>query len=299
MEAALRAAPVVSTQEQTLTWVSVGEALPRSGHYVLAAYENRADKTRVVRAMYVGYRSMACECEDADDCGCEAGDEEFIRWWPEGWHEIADNAENCSYISDTVTHWMPLPTHPSKLPAPVAESPTTNSTDSQQEANCAWCGNGRILHGPRELCPGEDFNDQYATRFTTDNEAVARIKARDSQQVAAPQSVEPDAWAGEKALVLSRVDELVERIGRLGEAVNDRRELTLIIEYLNTVRSPVPAESIPTAVAPTLEQVVGEIADVRKQLFALPFAADVAIDRIEKRICELYKGKLYERSEQP
>ena len=54
----------------------------------------------------VGYCNEECACEY-----CEEDDEYYLE---EGWYEVIKNWDdyNSIVISDTVTHWMPLPMPP-------------------------------------------------------------------------------------------------------------------------------------------------------------------------------------------
>jgi hypothetical protein len=94
-------------------WIPVSEGLPRSGIPVLAAYLNVLGKARVVRAEYAPPKTLPL-AEDCDDEGGEYDEETDTYYCSPGWYESNDNEEVHWRITDEVTHWQPLPAHPSK-----------------------------------------------------------------------------------------------------------------------------------------------------------------------------------------
>ena len=97
-------------------WISVGERLPESGvHCLLCCDIKRIDGTH---RQYVcdGYHAERWkeECSYCDDCAVEYNEEDDEYYLCEGWYEVIKNWDDYSSIaiSDTVTHWMPLPELP-------------------------------------------------------------------------------------------------------------------------------------------------------------------------------------------
>ena len=91
-------------------WINVKVDMPKSGQTVLAFYKNSLKKGRTIRAQYVEKFSME-DTGDSDYFG-EYDEETDTSYWLEGWYERNDNDENRWCVSDTVTHWMPLPEPP-------------------------------------------------------------------------------------------------------------------------------------------------------------------------------------------
>ena len=95
-------------------WQHVGNDLndlPKSGVTVLACYTNSFGKIRRIRAKWVAAKSS--ESHSDSDWG-EYDEASDTYYDPEGWYEQIDNAVDYSamFVSDTVTHWMPLPSPP-------------------------------------------------------------------------------------------------------------------------------------------------------------------------------------------
>ena len=114
---ALRAALAQQGQEQEpVAWISVTDALPKSGVTVLACYRNRLGKLRRIRAHWIAAKTVEANTEDWDQCSeyDEATDTYYVT---EGWFECIDNWGDYSAVAvgeGDVTHWMPLPEAPRK-----------------------------------------------------------------------------------------------------------------------------------------------------------------------------------------
>lgn len=91
-------------------WIAVTpETMPKPGNYVLAHFLNAHSKPRVVRAMYATEKVLHASEDAPEDCF----DEESGEYWaPPGWYEVNDNDETIWLITETVTHWCPLPAPP-------------------------------------------------------------------------------------------------------------------------------------------------------------------------------------------
>lgn len=87
-------------------WIAVTpETMPKEGQNVLVCYLSRYNgKPHVIRAMWA--TSEMQDSWDWEDWEPDDGDRR------DGWFETADNADECWRISETVTHWCPLPSPP-------------------------------------------------------------------------------------------------------------------------------------------------------------------------------------------
>jgi hypothetical protein len=114
-EIAVRAALAHQEQEQEpVAWVSVTQAMPKSGVKVLACYRNKLGKLRRIRAHWIAAKTVEASSEDWDQCSeyDEATDTYYVT---EGWYECIDNWGDYSAVAVSegdVTHWMALPEAP-------------------------------------------------------------------------------------------------------------------------------------------------------------------------------------------
>ena len=97
-------------------WIPVTERLPESGVHILAAVRMDGlfcNGSYVCDAFYAAkYTQSVSYCNEECACVyCEEDDEYYLE---EGWYEVIKNWDdyNSIVISDTVTHWMPLPQPP-------------------------------------------------------------------------------------------------------------------------------------------------------------------------------------------
>lgn len=111
--AALRAPAAPANQ-----WTACGVEMPASGRTVLAHYVNALGNYRIVRAEWVPARSLEASGDEAEGFAVydEATDTEYC---PEGWYEAGDAFDEAPRITETVTHWMPLPAPPSATSQPA------------------------------------------------------------------------------------------------------------------------------------------------------------------------------------
>ena len=114
----LRAA-LAQQEQEPVAWISVTDALPKSGATVLACYRNRLGKLRRIRAHWIAAKTAEANSEDWDQCSeyDEATDTYYVT---EGWYECIDNWVDYSAVAVSegeVTHWMPLPEAPQEVAA--------------------------------------------------------------------------------------------------------------------------------------------------------------------------------------
>ena len=98
-------------------WISVDERLPESGvHCLIGCTVKRFDGThrQYVCDGYYAERFKNLAYGVDDDCISEYNEENDEFYISEGWYEIINNWDDYGFvaISDTVTHWMPLPEPP-------------------------------------------------------------------------------------------------------------------------------------------------------------------------------------------
>ena len=108
-----------AVQQAPVAWISVTDALPKSGVTVLACYRNRLGKLRRIRAHWIAAKTAEANSEDWDQCSeyDEATDTYYVT---EGWYERIDNWGDYSAVAVSegdVTHWMPLPEAPQEVAA--------------------------------------------------------------------------------------------------------------------------------------------------------------------------------------
>jgi hypothetical protein len=102
-------------------WIPVSASLPPKRRTVLIAFKNSHDKWRITRGFHVGRFEMVDESDDPSETGAEMN-ERGDYYVPEGWNEEAVGAEFFYPISETVTHWQPLPAAPVDL-LPMSSAP--------------------------------------------------------------------------------------------------------------------------------------------------------------------------------
>lgn len=96
------------------TWIPVTTQLPKSEKRVVAAYKNALGNWRIICAFYA--TKFSIEPDDFDNIWDDDWNEEEVTYYiPEGWYELVENLDDCSYLPvqyGTVSHWMPLPEAP-------------------------------------------------------------------------------------------------------------------------------------------------------------------------------------------
>lgn len=104
-----------------MNWISVKDRLPKNEQTVLVyvkrmvSYEPEEYETIMLTAIYTdGKHSVAysdyCKKWSWSDYEYDEEADEFIII--KGWWGITEGLDNMIWISDTVTHWMPLPEPP-------------------------------------------------------------------------------------------------------------------------------------------------------------------------------------------
>ena len=91
-------------------WIKCSERMPKSGMPVIAFVQRLEGKpwTRRIRAMYVAKGTL--EAADTEDG--EYDEERDAYFVAPGWYENNEFEETHWSVSDSVTHWMPLPDPP-------------------------------------------------------------------------------------------------------------------------------------------------------------------------------------------
>jgi hypothetical protein len=116
LQDALRAA---LAQQEPVAWISVTDALPKSGATVLACYRNRLGKLRRIRAHWIAAKTVEANTDDWDQCS-EYDESTDTYYVTEGWYECIDNWGDYSTVAVSegdVTHWMALPEAPQEVVA--------------------------------------------------------------------------------------------------------------------------------------------------------------------------------------
>ena len=96
-----------------MNWIKCSDRMPKPNVSVIAfvpAYGG-GDKGRVIRAQYASPKTL--EQSYDSECG-EYDDETDTYYCAEGWYETNEYEDVHWYVSDRVTHWIPLPDAPSE-----------------------------------------------------------------------------------------------------------------------------------------------------------------------------------------
>ena len=102
-------------------WIPVA-VLPAPCLKVIATYVNRLGNRRTIMAKWVPGRTE--EAHSLDDEFGEYDEATDTTYAPEGWYEVIDNFDDCTFVAvseGVITHWMPLPEAPDAIRAGAKE----------------------------------------------------------------------------------------------------------------------------------------------------------------------------------
>ena len=103
--------------EQCMLWIPVA-VLPAPCLKVIATYANRLGNRRTIMAKWVPGKTE--EAHSLDDEFGEYDEATDTTYAPEGWYEVIDNFDDCTFVAvseGVITHWMPLPEAPGAIRA--------------------------------------------------------------------------------------------------------------------------------------------------------------------------------------
>jgi len=94
-----------------MQWIKCSDKMPEAGVPVIAYVPNygRGENSRRIRAQYAPPKTLA---QHADCDGGEYDEATDTYYCKDGWYETNEYEEVHWGVSDTVTHWMPLPEAP-------------------------------------------------------------------------------------------------------------------------------------------------------------------------------------------
>lgn len=97
-------------------WIAVGERMPDPGINVLACFRyGGTGRAQVVRAMHAPqFTCSEDQFGEFLDDGGEYDEKTDATYWPEGWYESNEAEETSWRLHEEVTHWLPLPSAPTK-----------------------------------------------------------------------------------------------------------------------------------------------------------------------------------------
>lgn len=98
-------------------WIPVA-VLPAPCLKVIATYVNRLGNRRTIMAKWVPGKTE--EAHSLDDEFGEYDEATDTTYAPEGWYEVIDNFDDCTFVAvseGVITHWMPLPEAPDAIRA--------------------------------------------------------------------------------------------------------------------------------------------------------------------------------------
>ena len=102
-------------------WIPVA-VLPAPCLKVIATYVNRLGNRRTIMAKWVPGKTE--EAHSLDDEFGEYDEATDTTYAPEGWYEVIDNFDDCTFVAvseGVITHWMPLPEAPDAIRAGAKE----------------------------------------------------------------------------------------------------------------------------------------------------------------------------------
>ena len=98
-------------------WIPVA-VLPAPCLKVIATYVNSLGNRRTIMAKWVPGKTE--EAHSLDDEFGEYDEATDTTYAPEGWYEVIDNFDDCTFVAvseGVITHWMPLPEAPDAIRA--------------------------------------------------------------------------------------------------------------------------------------------------------------------------------------
>lgn len=96
-------------------WISVKDRLPETKTRVLVSFQNNSGKCLTTCAEYIAPRTVLMEDYVHEDQKYEFFDydeESDTYWTPSGFYEWSYESEINYQLTETVTHWIPLPKPP-------------------------------------------------------------------------------------------------------------------------------------------------------------------------------------------
>ena len=105
----------VEAAKAETAWIPVA-VLPAPCLKVIATYVNRLGNRRTIMAKWVPGKTE--EAHSLDDEFGEYDEATDTTYAPEGWYEVIDNLDDCTFVAvgeGAITHWMPLPEAPDAI----------------------------------------------------------------------------------------------------------------------------------------------------------------------------------------
>jgi hypothetical protein len=100
-----------------MKWININEKEPENHQRVMVFYKNDFGKGRITIAKYIKPKTVLAEdfLDPEYSMDFEEYDEEKDCYWtPAGFYESQYATDINWYLSETITHWMPLPNFPSE-----------------------------------------------------------------------------------------------------------------------------------------------------------------------------------------
>jgi len=98
-----------------MNWTSVNEQMPETNTRVIGFWKNVYDKNQTSCVKYIAPNSVLAEDfldSEFSEGFAEYDEEKDCYWTPEGFYESNYETDVNFFISEKVTHWMPLPKTP-------------------------------------------------------------------------------------------------------------------------------------------------------------------------------------------
>ena len=92
-------------------WVKVADKLPPAEVPVIAYFVNSHGKHRRIKAFFAPRFTVETSV-DNDWYECHETGDDDNAYLPEGWYESNEFEDTHWHVTDTITHWMPLPLPP-------------------------------------------------------------------------------------------------------------------------------------------------------------------------------------------